>query len=96
MSMNNKQSILDTFLERVWIFDDIFWKNTDKVIYDREREKARNILKNVYKYENVDLFFPPEIDDYRFQNTLTTLFRFSGNNSLDEQLNNANNNLINK
>ena len=91
----NKQTILETFLERVWLFEDIFWKNTDKVIFDREREKARNILKNVYKYENVDLFFPAEIDDYKFNTTLATLFRFWGWNTLDEQLNNANNNLIN-
>lgn len=88
--MENKK-ILDVFLENIWLFDNIFWKNTTKIIYNQERERAKNILKNVYHYNNVDILFPSEIDENRLYKTMETMFRFTSNNTSNAN-NNTNNN----
>jgi len=85
--MENKK-ILDIFLENIWLFDNIFWKNTWKIIYNSEYEKAKILLKQVYNYNNVDLLFPSQIDDQKLHKTLETMFRFNSNNSNNGNANN--------
>jgi hypothetical protein len=83
----NNQKILDIVMENVWLLDNVFWENTGKIIFDRDREYYKNQLKYVYHYKDVDLFFPSEVDNSRLFEVMSTMFRFA-NGSTPQQIDN--------
>lgn len=88
----NKFKILDVIAEQVGLFKDIFWEDTEKIIYNREREQAKILLIDVYWYDakEVQTMWPSEIDEKKLDSVLEKLFRFSGS----QPINNNNNDNI--
>jgi hypothetical protein len=50
------------------------------VLYDNDRELARNILKNAYGKTDVDKYFPEMVDIDKYHTTLKTIFTYYDTN----------------
>lgn len=74
--MQNKQRIIEKFITNIWLFENVFWKVTDLIVYDTEYEKAKRILSQVYWYKDVYDLFPAELDERKVNETLKTLFTY--------------------
>ncbi len=83
--MKNRQNILDRLMSVVGIFESVFWKFTDLIVYDEEKEKVKRILKEVYWYTDVDRIFPPELDYESFEKTSKVLFTYYDGNNDDKK-----------
>lgn len=75
--MNKTQSIVDRLLSSTWLYDKIYWKNTDLFLFDKEREDLRNNLKSVFGYTDIDYIFPKEVDDRRVTKMTKIFFTFA-------------------
>jgi len=54
--------IVDRFMSSVWLYEKVFGKLLDPIVQDNRREAAKNILKNIYHYDDIDKIFPISID----------------------------------
>lgn len=77
--MENKQKIIEKFITNIWLFENVFWKVTDLIVYDTEMEKAKRILYQIYGKKDVYDLFPPELDEAKVEKTLKTLFSYYDN-----------------
>ena len=75
--MKKTQDIIDRLLSTVWLYDKIFWKNTDLFLYEREREEEKNLLKRVFNYTDIDELFAEKIDDKRVTKMTKIFFTFA-------------------
>ena len=83
---NNRFTIVDRLMTVVWLFESVFGRYTDLIIYDQEKEKAKRFLREIYGKTDVDDLFPPELDTEQFNNTMKILFQYMG----DMEANNNN------
>lgn len=72
----NRDTILKKLMSNYWLFENMFGKYWDDILYNSERELARRILKIWFKKTDVDKFFPSEVDMEDYQNTLKTIFTY--------------------
>ena len=79
---NDRQSIIKKLMTNYWLFENMFWKYGDDILYDQERQLARRILKTAYWKTDVDLFFPECVDMTDYHQTLKTIFTYY--ESIDE------------
>lgn len=70
------QKIIDKFLSNVWLFENVFWKSTDLIIYDNDKEKMKRFLYQLYGKKDTFDLFPAELDNDRMNTTLKTLFTY--------------------
>lgn len=54
--------VIDRFMESVGLYEKVYWKLLDPLVRETTRERAKWILKNVYKFEDIDLLFPASLD----------------------------------
>lgn len=67
------ESLLDKLLKREWIITGIYWKYSDNVVYDQDKEKAKNMLYSLYGYKDIFEVLPPELDDQKTIDHVRTL-----------------------
>lgn len=79
--MRETNKIIDVFMERVGLFENVFWKASDKILYNSEFEKVKNILFEIYWKKDVFDIFPSEFDEDKASRIMGTMFRFSDNNN---------------
>ena len=80
MWRTDRQTILKKLMTHYWLFENMFWKYGDDIIYDTDRELARKILKQWYSKTDVDKYFPEQVDVEKYNNTLKTIFTYYDNN----------------
>jgi hypothetical protein len=70
----------DDILEKVvslnGLFRKIFGDLHDDIVYDKEAEFCRRMLREVYLFKDSDEIFPKILAERRFNRTLDTVFRF--------------------
>lgn len=74
--MQSKDKLLDKLLAVQWIFENIFWKFVDQIVYNQRKEKLKNILYNVYGYHDTYSIFRPEVDENKTHSILKTMFTY--------------------
>lgn len=79
MARTDRQTILKKLMTNYWLFENMFWKYGDDILYNQERELARKILKNAYNKDDIDLFFPEQVDMDDYHATLKTIFTYYDN-----------------
>lgn len=75
----NRETILKKLMTNYWLFENMFGKYWDDILYNSERELARRILKEAYWKRDVDRFFPAEVDMDDYERTLKTIFTYYDN-----------------
>lgn len=83
--MSNTKKIVDSLMSNIWLFENIFWKITDNVVYDENREKAKLILKKVFHKKDVDDLFPRELDMIKVNSTMDRLFQYYSSKELENE-----------
>jgi len=76
--------LIDNLFSFVWIYDKIFWKLLDKLVYQEEEEDYKNILKALW-YEDIDNYFSKKIDRKQFKELSTIIFRFTNKDNEDRK-----------
>lgn len=76
MPRTDRQTILKKLMTNYWLFENMFWKYGDDILYNQERELARRILKNWYGKTDIDQFFPEQVDMDDYNSTLKTIFTY--------------------
>lgn len=71
--------ILDKIVSFNGLFRKIFGELHDDIVYDRESEFCRRMLREVYSFKDSDEIFPKILAEKRFHTTLETVFRFAYN-----------------
>ncbi len=79
MPRTDRQTILKKLMTNYWLFENMFWKYGDDILYDQERELARKILKNAFWKKDVDVYFPEQVDMEKYNSTLKTIFTYYDN-----------------
>jgi len=69
----NNQKILEKFLNHIWLFENVFWKFTNTILYDAKKERIKLFLFELYWKKDVYELFPPELDEYNFNKSLNAL-----------------------
>jgi len=80
MPRTDRQTILKKLMTHYGLFENMFWKYWDDIIYDTDRELARKILKEWYNKTDVDKYFPEQVDVEKYNTTLKTIFTYYDNN----------------
>ena len=73
---NQRETILKKLMTNYWLFENMFWKYGDNILYDTEREKAKRFLRIVFHKTDVNILFPEEIDKEDYEKTLKTIFTY--------------------
>lgn len=79
--MRESNKIIDVFMDRVGLFENVFWKASDKIVFDTEYERVKNILKEVHGKKDVDIIFHSIFDEEKAGRVMGTMFRFADQNN---------------
>lgn len=71
-----REKIVDRFMSNVWLVSNIFWKYSDAVVYNTRKEKAKNLLSEVYWYKDIHMLFPSEVDENKTINLVKVLNQY--------------------
>jgi len=63
-------------MTNVWLFENMFWKYGDNILYDTQKEMAKRFLKIVFHKRDVNILFPEEVDKDDYEKTLKTIFTY--------------------
>ena len=74
--MQTRDKLLDKLLSVQGIFENIFWKFVNQVVYNQRKERIKNILFSVYGYKDTYEIFPPEVDRENMNSILKTMFTY--------------------
>ena len=83
--MQTRYTIMDRLMLVVGLFESVYGKLTDLIVYDNDKEKGKRILKEVYHKTDVDSLFPPELDEQRFDRVSTILFQYYWQDGREQQ-----------
>lgn len=72
----NPDEILKKFVSLNGLLKKIFWELHDNIVYDREAEFCKRMLREVYGFKDSDKIFPQMLAEARFHKTMETIFRF--------------------
>lgn len=79
MARTDRTTILKKIMTNYGLFENMFWKYGDDILYDQERELARKILKNAYGKTDIDQYFPELVDMADYKETMNTIFTYYDN-----------------
>lgn len=79
--MENSQSyetmwILDQMLKFEWLYEKVFWKLLDPLVFDRAIDNGIHLLKNVYGMNDADDCFKRKVERNEFRWLSKILFKF--------------------
>lgn len=78
--MYTHKDILDQIVSISWLYEKIFWKLLDKLVFKQKHENQKHILKKVFQFDDVDEIFEKQIERSEFSQLSKIIFRFSNNN----------------
>lgn len=64
--MQQQEKVQNILLWKSGMYDKIFWKLLEKVVFREDIEDIKTSLKEMYWFEDVDKVFPSKIDKARF------------------------------
>lgn len=88
MITNKKKSSFDVINEILsvdWIFEKVFWKLLNYLVFDESIDDNMAILKNIYWYKNVDEIFTRKVDKNSFDRLATIIFKFKEQTNFEER-----------
>jgi hypothetical protein len=77
--MLNHKDILDEIVSIAWLYEKIFWKLLDKLVFKKVFENKKHILKKVYWFTDIDEIFEKQIERREFEKLSKVIFRFYDN-----------------
>jgi hypothetical protein len=78
--------LLDNLLRLSWLYEKIFWDMIlDKLLWKEDERLVKNILKEVYWFEDVDYIFSDRLDYKKFENISRIIFKFYENNKDEDK-----------
>lgn len=73
------KDILEEIVSISWLYEKIFWKLLDKLVFIRTFENKKYILKKVYNYTDIEEIFEKQIERKEFSSLSKIIFRFANN-----------------
>lgn len=74
------KDILEEIVSIAGLYEKIFWKLLDKLVFKRDFENKKHILKRVFLYEDVEAVFEKQIERKEFTSLSKIIFRFTNTN----------------
>ena len=71
--------VIDEILSVEWIFEKVFWKLLNYLVFDENIDDSISILENVYGFKNVKDVFSRKIDRGEFRDLAKVIFKFQEN-----------------
>lgn len=68
--------IFDKLVNISGLYERVFWKLLDDLIYHQWVEARKNILKNVFWFKDVTVVFKKEIERWNFHELTKMLFKY--------------------
>lgn len=90
-----QQDIFDQLVSQKWLYERVFGKLLNDLVFDQEVEARKSILKNVFNFRDVDMVFKKEIERGNFHDLTKMVFRYyetPENPNLISQIQNNGNN----
>jgi len=78
------KKISEKFLNNIWLFENMFWKYSNLVVINQEKERIKKILCDVYGYKDIYDFIPQELDDESLNRVLKTIFTYHEKEPMEE------------
>lgn len=88
--INTADQILDQIISVAGLFEKIFGKLLDQLVFDRKMDDNVNFIRTVYGYEDAPEIFPRRIDRKEFRNLSKIVFRFQEYGALQNNGNKPN------
>jgi len=70
------KKISDKFLVNIWLFENMFWRYSNLIAYNQDKERIKKILAEVYGYKDIYDFIPPELDGDSIDRVMKTVFTY--------------------
>lgn len=78
--------VIDEILSVEWIFEKVFWKLLNYLVFDESIDDSISLLENIYWYKWVKDIFSRKVDRWDFRDLARIIFKFQENiNYTDEQ-----------
>jgi hypothetical protein len=71
-----EKKISDRFLSSIGLFENMFWRYSNLIAYNQEKERIKKILADVYWYKDIYEFIPSELDNESVNQVLKTVFTY--------------------
>lgn len=75
----NTQKLIDKFAVNIGLISNIFGKYADSIIYKTSKERAKQLLCELYGYKDIFDIFPPEVDEEKTMRVIKILNQFNEN-----------------
>lgn len=72
----NQKDILDMVASSAGLYEKIFWKLLNSLVFKQKYENQKHVLKTVFKYKDVDEIFAKQIERKEFTGLSKIIFRF--------------------
>lgn len=80
MAINDARTTANEVLDRIvsveWLYEKVFWKLLDKLVYDRVIDDNMHVLKNIYKFDDTDEVFKRDIERREFRGLSEIVFKY--------------------
>lgn len=71
------KDIIDDIASNIWLYEKVFWKLLDKLVYKTKMENQKHILKNVFLFKDIDHIFDKQIERPEFKTLSKIVFRYT-------------------
>lgn len=79
MKQYSHKDILEDIVSISWLYEKVFWKLLNKLVFKTRFENTKHILRNVNQYDDVDQIFEKQIERKEFIKLSKIIFRFANN-----------------
>lgn len=80
MAINDARTTANEVLEKIvsveWLYEKVFWKLLDKLVYDRVIDDNMHVLRNIYKLDDTDEVFKRDIERREFRWLSEIVFKY--------------------
>ena len=73
----NQKDIIEEIVSISWLYEKIFWKLLNKLVFKQKFENQKSVLKKVYEFSDIDDIFEKQIERSEFTSLSKIIFRFS-------------------
>jgi len=78
--------LLDNLLKLSWLYEKVFWDVIlNKLLWREDERLVKNVLKEVYGYDDVDYIFTDRLDYKKFEKISKIIFKFYDWDNKDEK-----------
>lgn len=76
--------MIEQLIKYKWIYHQIFWDLLEKLVFRKEVENDKDLLKGLW-FIDVDIIFTSEVDNKNFKDISKIIFKFYENLNNDKQ-----------